>query len=1095
MPTTDPVDQAIALAERLLRESLADTTRAERRQMQRLGKLVDDESGRELVQRLTDHVLRIHQPRRAARRFRDVVSEIGTPASLGPIDRLLLSAGAIAVPLAPRLLMPLLIGRIRRETKATVISAADPGFAQHVARRRAEGIDLNINVLGEAILSDAEADRRLASVLARLARPDVEYISVKISALCANLDPLAFDYSVGRICERLRTLYRQAQATSPAAFVNLDMEEFKDLDLTVAACTRVLDEPEFNALDAGIVLQAYLPDSHAVLEHLGPWAAARQARAGGTIKIRLVKGANLAMEQVEAETHGWNQAPYRSKAEVDASYKAMLASALRPDWAAAVRVGLASHNLFDVAWGLVQRERLSDPQRIEFEMLEGMASAQARAVLRAADGLLLYVPVVKADEIDASIAYLSRRLDENTAPDNFLRALFTLHPDSKEFAEQAQRFRDSVADSTAIATVSQRHTPLPAITEEFGNEPDGDFTDTKVRQEALGGRDHYPLTAAIVTSTQAIDALVAAASAAQPRWAAMTIRQRRDVLWSGAAEMHAERAATLSIMANEAGKTIREGDPEISEAIDFARYYATTGVATLGKIASETGVAVTPVGVVLVVAPWNFPYAIAAGGICAALAAGNAVVFKPAPQARRTGWALVQQLWRAGVPRDVLHYVACEDDDIGRHLVTHIDVAAVVLTGSFDTATMFTSWKPELRLLAETSGKNALIITAAADIDAALRDLVRSAFGHAGQKCSAASLAIIDAAVYDDPTFLTRLRDCALSMTVGNASDEATIVGPLIQAPTGPLARALTSLEPGETWLLEPRPLDHKDPTQARLWQPGIRLGVAAGSWFHLTECFGPVLGVMRASGLDEAIELQNATSYGLTGGIHSLDPAEVAHWADKVEVGNAYINRHITGAIVQRQPFGGWKRSSIGCGSKAGGPDYLVGLSRVVQRGGLDVQAALQSQRQAWEEHFSRDHDPSKLRSEANVLRYRPLQRVLVRHDQSADAAQLLLRHAASICGVHVEFSDASTESEAALQAHLEQLRPERVRLLTEIGADLQRWMIDNDIAIDRAAVTTSGRYELSRWTKEQAISETCHRYGRLTAPLHSSGGNEQRP
>ena len=226
------------------------------------------------------------------------------------------------------------------------------------------------------------------------------------------------------------------------------MEEYRDLHMTVAAFTTVLDEDEFRQLEAGIVLQAYLPDSHDVLEHLGEWAADRVRRGGTGIKVRIVKGANLAMETVEAELHDWIAAPFPSKADVDASYKLMLESALRPEWNGAVRVGVASHNLFDVAWALVQRGSLPEDQRgrIELEMLEGMAPAQSRAVRKIAGSLLLYAPVVQDDQIDASIAYLARRLDENTAPENFLRALFTISPGSPEFAEQADRFRRSVAD-------------------------------------------------------------------------------------------------------------------------------------------------------------------------------------------------------------------------------------------------------------------------------------------------------------------------------------------------------------------------------------------------------------------------------------------------------------------------------------------------------------------------------------------------------------------------------------------------------------------------------------------------------------------------
>ncbi|MCU1390477.1 MAG: putA [Ilumatobacteraceae bacterium] len=1078
---TADVERAVALAERLLAESQRIASRVEQNQLRRLGRLINDERGRELVQLLTDDVLRIHDQRRAARRFRDVVRTVGVPSSLGVLDALMLRVGALLAPFAPKVLMPLVGRRIRNETRGVVLSSEDPAFSDHVRKRSAEHVRLNVNVLGEAILSDAEAAKRLASVRARLARADVDYVSVKISALCANLDPLAFDDSVRRVTECLRVLYRDALAASPAKFVNLDMEEFKDLALTVAAFTTVLDEPEFAAMDAGIVLQAYLPDSHDALDHLGSWATARHDRAGGRIKVRLVKGANLAMEQVDAETHHWQQAPYPTKADVDASYKRLLESALRPEWSNAVRIGLASHNLFDIAWGLVIRDGLADPHQIELEMLEGMAPAQARAVNAAADGLLLYAPVVAPHDVDSSIAYLSRRLDENTSPDNFLRALFTLHPGTPEFDEQADRFRTSVAERTTVSTTSRRAQPGAAARRgsrtPFTNEPDSDFTIESVRQMLvtalpIGAPPH-------VGEVAEIDLAVSTAVDAATRWSGSTLADRRELLERVADTMAAHRATTLAVMAAEAGKTIREGDPEVSEGIDFASYYGSVGTELIEGLRAD-GVSVESRGVVLVVAPWNFPYAIPAGGVCAALAAGNAVILKPAPETRRIAWALAQQLWEAGVPRDLVQYVACDDDEVGQHLVTHADVATVVLTGSYDTARLFTQWKPDIHLLAETSGKNALVITAAADIDAALRDLVKSAFGHAGQKCSAASLAIVEASVYDDPAFAQRLSDAVQSLVVGWPQDAATIMGPLINPPGGSLLRAFTTLDGAERWIVEPRQIE--DGSYSRLWSPGVKVGVAEGSWFHLTECFGPVLGVMRARDLDHAIELQNATPFGLTGGIHSLDPAEITQWLERVQVGNAYVNRHITGAVVQRQPFGGWKRSAIGAGSKAGGPDYLLGLSDV----SAPVVAAADAARsfdQWWTTWFAVDHDPSGLRSERNVLRHRPLDGVVLRIDSSTPAADVAAaRAAAARCAVTLTVSDADSESEGALRTRLTAIGAERVRSLVPVSAEMRIWLLDHTIGLDTRSITGHGRVELGRWTKEQAISETTHRYGRLT-------------
>src|SRR5262249_32234622 len=346
-----------------------------------------------------------------------------------------------------------------------------------------------------------------------------------------------------------------------------------------------------------------------------------------------------------------------------------------------------------------------------------------------------------------------------------------------------------------------------------------------------------------------VDRALGAAGAAQPAWAERSGAEREAQLEACAVELARRRGDLIGAMILDTAKTVTEADAEVSEAVDFARYYART----LSEAAGDLGDwFMEPLGVVIVTPPWNFPLSIPAGGVLAALAAGNAVILKPAPEAVLVGWWLANCLWDAGIPREILQFLPCPDDEVGRALVTDPRVGGVILTGSAETARLFLGWRPDLPLFAETSGKNAIVITALADRDQAIRDLVRSAFGHNGQKCSAASLAICEAEVYDDADFRRQLRDAAQSLAVGTAWEPTSRITPLTQAPGAALRRALTVLDEGEEWLLEPRPATDNP----QLWSPGIKLGVRAGSFFHRTECFGPVLGLMRADNLDHAIEL-----------------------------------------------------------------------------------------------------------------------------------------------------------------------------------------------------------------------------------------------
>jgi len=1077
------VAEAVELAERLLRDADTRASRGERRRARRLGRLLEDHAGRDLLFALTDEILRTPQPDRAMGQLRALVGA-GLPDALPRLDRLALRAAALGSRVAPGAVAAAVRQRIRAETRGVIIPARDPAFARHLAGRHADGYTTNVNLLGEAILGDDEAAERLRQVLARIARPDVDYVSVKISALCANLDVLAFDREVARISDRLRTIYRAAAAATPVVFVNLDMEEYRDLDLTVAAFTTVLDEPEFQGQRAGIVVQAYLPDAHNVLDRLVQWAGRRHAAGGGQIKVRLVKGANLAMEHVEAELEGWTAAPYPTKADVDASYKRALAILLDAAEHHDLAVGVASHNLFDVAWALVQRERRRLHELVSIEMLEGMAPPQSAATRAAAGELLLYTPVVTDEDFAASIAYLSRRLDENAGPENFLRSLFTITPGSPVWHRERQRFERAVTEATTVSTAPRRRQdrtepPRPTDPEgPFRNEPDTDFTQDANRRwigEHLA--DDRPVERPrLVTTTDGIDAAVARARRGAEQWSATTTAERRASLHAAAHQMARHRGRTLAVMAHETGKTVPEGDPEVSEAVDFARWAATC---THGLDALEAdGVDADPVGVVLVAGPWNFPTAIPTNGVVAALAAGNAVILKPAPEAVATAAEIVTHLHAAGIPDDVVQLVTCPDDEVGRHLVTHDGVDTVVLTGSTETAQLFVDWKPRMRLLAETSGKNSLVITQTADVDLALRDVVRSAFGHAGQKCSAASLAVVEAPLYDDVGFQARLADAVRSLRVGAATDVTTMVGPVIAPPAGKLQRALSTLDPGERWLVEPHCLDSDN--AGRLWSPGVRYDVRPGSWFHHTECFGPVLGVIRADDLDHAIRIQNAVAFGLTGGIHALDEAEIEEWLARVEVGNAYVNRHITGAIVRRQPFGGWKRSAIGPGGKPGGPGDITRFVRLHCRGAVPTLAeARASYRSWWNTLFGVDVDASGLAAEANILRHRPVDGVLVRTGTDTDPAALaLVEAAAEVVGVTMTLAGPDLDDDAVID-RLGGV--ERLRLLTDASDDVRRAAHVAHVAIDDTPVTGDGRVELPCWLREQAISRTRHRHGRL--------------
>lgn len=1152
-------NRAVVLSAQILRDAVRRETPAEQKRRAKMAKMMADAAGKAFTIALSDQILRIENPARAAQRLRDLVERLGIPSYFTTLEKALLRCGAFGAQWLPSLVMPQVTEYVRRECRHVILSAEERPLNAYLQTRRASGAGIIVNQLGEAVLGEREAGNRLEAILNRLADPRIDRVSVKISAVVSQVYVVAYEATLALFKERLRRLYDAAIKHGGARpkSVTLDMEEYRDLHLTLDAFQQVLDEKAYEKMEGGIVLQAYLPDSWPALQELTDWARARQARTGAGIRLRLVKGANLAMEQVEAARQGWPQAPYNSKAEVDANYKRMLEFATRPENIRVVRLGVASHNLFDLAYAILLGQERGVTDRVEFEMLEGMANAQAGAVQQAAGNLLVYAPIVLKKDFESAIAYLIRRLEENTAPENFLCDLFGLQEGNAAWERQKSRFLQACADAQSPTLHAGPNRTQNRLTEQpvpdtanapFRNTPDTDFTLPQNRvwldsifkrwptasipavpvqiggverpgRIAMQGRNPSKPGAVAYACSGAnvadVEEALAGAVKAQPAWEKRSLAERATILRQVAAVLAKHRADAIGAMMVDAGKAVKESDPEVSEAVDFANYYARA----LDDAGWHDGTKPQALGVVVVTPPWNFPYAIPAGGVLAALMAGNSVILKPARETILVGWELAQQFWKAGVPKEVLQFLPAGDREAGRKLVTDDRVAAVILTGAYETAQMFRSWKPAMRLYAETSGKNALIITAAADVDLAIKDLVHSAFSHNGQKCSAASLALVEASVYDSETFRRQLKDAVESLRCGPSTEPASWITPLIHEPDENLKRALTTCDPGEEWLVEPRMIGGNP----CLWSPGVKLGVKPGSWYHRTECFGPVVGVMRVADLDEAIAIQNSNDFGLTGGLHSLDEAEIAKWRASVEVGNAYINRVTTGAIVRRQPFGGWKNSAVGPGTKAGGPNYVSGFARWQQtalpmlRGKPadsvadllarclavlsddasreQLRASAESYAYWWQREFSVEHDPSQVRGEANHLRYRPRKTFVLRADESAPSPLAVMQVvvAAATCGVDLELSSPRPmawnipglswimEDETSLAKRLSARQHGGLRLLAAPSESLLRAANEANLPVHDEPVLANGRLELLHYLREQAISETRHRHGVL--------------
>jgi RHH-type proline utilization regulon transcriptional repressor/proline dehydrogenase/delta 1-pyrroline-5-carboxylate dehydrogenase len=1156
------------LASALWQASRALESGTERRRRERTARLVADGVGQRFATALTDRACRIEEPKRRLEQVSELVRILGIPQSLGAFERAGLAALPHVAPLFPEALAEALSFKVAREADAYVVRGEEHELERFLAWSARQGSAVNLNHLGEEVIGEAQAQLHGAHYHALLDRPDVTTLSVKLSSLYSQVSLLAFEETLHVLAERLRPIYGKAAAATPPKLVYLDMESYRDLDITFTLFTRLLDEPELRGLTAGIVLQAYLADSHHYQKRLVAWARRRVVTGGAPVRLRLVKGANLAMERVESSLRGWPVPILPSKADVDAHFKHMLRYACLPESIEAVRLGVGSHNVFDIAYALVLRERLENPEWLELEMLHGMAEPVRRAVQALTENVLVYVPAVEPKELQSAVAYLVRRFDENAAEENFLRMGFSVEAGDGRFAEEGARFRDAMGRGKELPTrrPAQRVGGLGVqlVSPEQGrthfvNEADTDLSrpgDREFLRSCLRTQTSpVPLVPLVIgddeifegpraagfdpsrpglvpyehrlATASEIEQSLAVARRASGAWGARPASERVAILRNVAAELRRARAELISAMVLDGGKRAEEADAEVSEAVDFAEYYATSFEEHAARYV------LAPKGVVVVTPPWNFPLAIPLSGTLAGLVAGNAVLLKPAPETVLVAYLGARACWRAGVPREALGFVPCREDVAGR-LITDPRVDVVVLTGATETARLFRRMRPGLDLLAETGGKNALILSSVGDHELAIRDAVRSAFGHAGQKCSALSQLIVERPLYGSDDFRRQLHDAAASLRVGSAWDPESFVTPLIHPPSSTLERGLRA-EHGERWLLHPS----RSRENPRLLGPGIKLDVPRGGFTHRTELFGPLLAVLEAEDFEEALALANDTPYGLTAGFHGLDEREQAAFIERMQAGNLYVNRTITGAIVGRQPFGGRKASCFGPGAKAGGPNYVLQLCRVLgYRPGLWPQGepagsdgalgAGQSttspvstarslvrflghaDRERFEERareytlaLARLREPRLLQDlvgEANWFRHQPcrLAVVLGQGASALDLASVLL--AIELAAAHaVLLVLESHGAPAHVSWLLESGRAQRVDSLGSVASLLEAHSLSRArfLGVDRHEgvsalgtldahlmfdpVSEVGQVELLRYLMEQSVSITQHRYGNL--------------
>lgn len=969
------IDEALDLASKWQNRATQLVSDFDREFYIKMNKMLDHPEDKALLIELMDQCFRAESNARVANQIIFLLQKHGMAHFFTTKDKTLLWLFENFGKFLPNLSVPMFVSQIREDTKTVVIKGEDEPFNKHLVKRKSEGTRVNINLIGEVVLGEEEAEERIQKYLKALENPNIDYISIKISTIYSQISALDFDHTVEVLIEKLTRIYAQAKKYPYIApdgaksnkFINLDMEEYRDLAITVEVFKRTLEKEEFKDFYAGIVLQAYLPDSFNWQKDLCDWARNRVKNGGAPIKFRLVKGANMEMEETEASQKHWEMVTYTDKSDTDSNYKRMARYALQAENAPYMHIGTGSHNLFELAYATVLADKNDVGQYHTLEMLEGMSEAARLAIKEISKEVILYAPTAAKEQFTNAIAYLVRRLDENTGPNNFIRYSFGLTVGSKDWNMQKELFIESFEkEATSFVGAKRKQNRLDEKwdnfdkssfdTNDYHAEADTDFILPKnqewarniVKKWQFSADTKHDITPVVVGGVdikedrkivEAIDKsqlkegvlagkfanankddILKAIKVAKDDvdgWRDLSHTKRHEILKEVSIKVRERRDDLIGVAAAEVGKVFTETDVEVSESVDFLEFYPHSAQ----YFDKYENLEFTGRGVGVVVPPWNFPVAIPLGGIAATLAAGNTVIIKPASVAALTAYEMCKCFWDAGISKNVLQFLPCPGALAGEHLIPNKDVDFVILTGGEDTAANMLESRPDLFLTAETGGKDATIVTNMADRDQAVKNICQSAFGNSGQKCSATSLLVLENEVYEDEDFKKALIDTAASMSVGSVWDFKNRIGTLANKVSGNLEKAINSLEGNEQWALKPSYADNNE----YMLKPAIKWGVSEGSFIHMNELFGPVLAVVKADNLKHAVDIVNVTGYGLTSGIESLDEREVSYWKENLKAGNLYVNRSTTGAIVLRQPFGGMGKSAIGAGRKVGIYNYLT--------------------------------------------------------------------------------------------------------------------------------------------------------------------------
>lgn len=1158
--------KSIELAELLslyFKENLTGIDKKKSEDLSRLLKLL--KKGKPLFSNIIDQSFRSSSHRRLMDQISHLITQYGIPANSSIAIKMKFILLKFLGPTFPKTFSKIIKKEIFKNSLPLLCFAENLNISEYLKNNKQN--ETVFWLIQKPSFGKKTVEKNLRNILNLIQNPEISSLCINISNLSSNISTNFNILAIEELEKNLKIILQEILDNpykvgnkSRQKLIFLNFDHHKNLGLTIDIFEKILSLKAFLNVKLGITLKAYFPESFEIQKRLTEFAKKRIERNGSEIVLRITKGSSLNLEQIEASKNNWSSPTFTNKIETDANFKKMIEFGTNFENIKAANLGITTCNIFDISYALFLIKENKAENYCYFEISEERLTKCLRNSLENIldNNLKISCPLIYKKDFHLSSYFILKKINDFTNPENFIFHIEMLFPGNKNWDEQLDSFKQSLEQMKNISNIPKQLQNRNIIKNElalnFENEPITDFSipaniewakkiyenaknyfleeipiviNGKSILENMKGIGVIPSLPNInykyaLANEKQIEEAIQISKKYEKIWVETSIDKRLKILSKVAQKLRENRSFFIQILLIDISKTLEQADLEISDAIDAIEFQCKQRL----NITYYKDIEWSSKGTFVVLPPWGFPISVGAEILTSALMSGNVVIFKPLDESVLACYHLANLFWDAGIPKECLQFINCTKELFENTLVADSRVNSVIIYTAYDYVKKLLKLRNGYELLANCGGINSIIVTDMSDKEHAIRDIINSAFKFSGQKFSSAPILILEKELYDDLEFRENLKDAANNLIASSALEATSTITPLIKNPDEETYKALTTLDDGEWWLVEPK----QSPNNPKLFSCGIKFGVKTNSFTKNHQVYCPLLSVIRAENLDEAIKIANDSRYGLAAGLQSLDIREHNKWLHEIEVGNYYINSKITDAKIKRQPFGGQKESSFGSGFKSGGPSYILDFLKAKQISlprekqpvndwvntltlflekinlsteQLAIWHASVGNYSYWWKRLKQDLDFCKIFGQDNYIRYLPRKNITLRLTEESFALDALRVCAAALtCSSPLEISWSNNpqleefnwidllpilsnveESKEEFCKRLKEGKIKRLRLTTPASDELKMIAADSACYIIDKPVLANGRFELLHYIKEISITYDYHRYGNLGA------------